>query len=850
MHITVGIFNAKHQHCSIVEAADRVYPFGVGSQVAVLDLLLTDIACDFVNGKQCGTDRVVDDVALAKAEVNVRSLLCQDRGQQRTCSDQLEVYGSTADVFALGVGDFVGREVVVDQVSDNLRLVTAGSQPDLNCALLGHNGHGAHAVVVTEEGHDKALDLVPCGLEDICVCLHLIVIIGSVCAVLLAAADDEVVNLKGLCLSAGQERTQSTDIALELLQVLCDLVLIGTHLVQQLCYLLQSTYVGGLLSCHVGQSLSDRNAVLFGVVIVKSARLNDHVNQNVGHHAREAVIAVFVGSGTRQLNNFKVVIVDDVQDLLDLTDDIAHGTERNLESYLISGVCCQIYSVFLDLTVAVKLIGSKAGNLPVGIVVVLQSLRLCEGSAVVVAGLSCVKALAVQLQRTADEHTVQHVLSEAGDEIVHTRTVLGGGKGEFDPLTCSLPLRTANRVQHHAGGVCGRGHCTGSVLDRVDGLGGHVVHMLCFQLDLVLTCIQRAELSGQRCEVIFIGEYLLCGIQRDRLDDHRLVLALNGQLSLSCLEIELVLAGIVTGGVTQAVGDPIGILHCACTQLVLFNVFLEEADLLCIHKRGVRFVPDVGEFNGCINVVFRGDLAKQVLLDLFLHGPVSRQACSLSLALELGQLTVDFGRQIALGHIGYVLGHAVQRTYQIKTVEVLAGPDLGERQITRLTKGNLVVNFEDTLDGSCLTDHGVILDLDRISCALGYFHYPGNLALGRSEQALGYAVLVLVRKTDVLLAAFGDVAIGRIDRNGLRGLFIALARILCNVFAIRNCVQKLFDFSQRVLCFLRTDFTLGIIRSGDRHGSATNQESQSQNQSHQLSKFRFSHKISSYQDFL
>ena len=202
MHITVGVFNAKNQHSSIVEAADGVGPLGVGGQMAVLDLLLTDVVCDGIHLKQCGTDRVVDNVTLTKAEVSIRTLACKNGGQQRAACDQLEVNCGTADVFALRVDIGVRAEFVVNEVSDNLCLVTAGCNPNLQRLVFIHNGHGAHAVVVTEEGHDKGLDLVPCSLEHVCLCLYLIVIIGSVCAILLAAADDHVVNFQRLRLCA------------------------------------------------------------------------------------------------------------------------------------------------------------------------------------------------------------------------------------------------------------------------------------------------------------------------------------------------------------------------------------------------------------------------------------------------------------------------------------------------------------------------------------------------------------------------------------------------------------------------------------------------------------------------
>ena len=851
VHITVGIFNAKHQHSRIVEAADGVGPLGVRCERAILDLLLTNVVCNGVYLKQRGTDRVVDNVTLSKTEVYVRTLTCQDRRKQRAACDQLQVNGSTADVFALFVDTGVRAEFVVDKVSDNLCLVTAGCDPDLQRILFGNNGHGAHAVIVTEEGHDEGLDLVPCSLEHVCLCLYLIVIIGSVCAILLAAADDHVVNFQRLRLCAGQERTQRTDVGLQAFQILSDLVLVGTHVVQQLCDLLQRTYVGGLLTCHVGQTLGNGNTVLLGVIVVKLSGVNDHVDQNVGHHAGEAVIAVLVGGGTGQLNDLQIVVVDDLKDLLNLTDDIAHGTEGHFKSESVGGVCRKIDGILLGLTVCIKLIGCELGGLPCGVVVVLQLFRLREGSAVVVACITLGKSLAVQLQGAADEHTVQHLLSEAGHDIVHTRAVLGGGKGEFDPLTCALPLFTAHGVEHYAGGIGGRGYGIGSVLNRVNGLGGHVVHVLSLKLDLILTGGKVAKLCGQVRDVILVGYNILCRIQRDGLDDHRLVLTLNGQLVLACFQVELILTGIVTGRVTQAVLDPSGSLYSGGTQLVVLNVVSEEADLVRIHELGACHRPYLGEFNRCVHVVLGLVLAEDVLLDLLLDGKAGNKTCSLSVLDKRIQRALDVSRKIAFGHCSNVR-HTINRANGIQTQLILARPVLGQRQITRLTEGHLIIDFEYALDGSCLALYGEVLDLDRVLCAVRHVDDPGNLTFRRGEKTLGYAVLVLVRGTNVTgsLVLLGRNKAGkRVDRNGLSSLVVALARILFRVFTIRNRVQKLFDLCQCVLCFLGRNRFLIVIRSKGCHGSATNQEGQSQNQRQKLSKFRFSHKISSYQDF-
>ena len=620
---------------------------------------------------------------------------------------------------------------------------------------------------------------------------------------------------------------------------------------QKLCDLLQRTYVGGLLTCHVGQTLGNGNTVLLGVIVVKLSGVNDHVDQNVGHHAREAVIAVLVGGGTGQLNDLQVVVVDDFKDLLNLTDDIAHGTEGDFKSESIGGICSKVNCVFLSVTVCIELVGCKLGGLPSGIVIVLQLLCLCEGRAVVVARIAFVQAFTVEQQRTADEHTVQHLLSEAGHDIVHTRAVFGGGEGKLDPLACALPLFTAHGVEHYAGGIRGRGYRIGSVLNRINGLGGHVLHVLSLQLDLILTCSKAAKLCGQIRDVILIGNNFLCGIQRNGLDDHRLVLTLDGQLVLTCLQVELVLTGVVTGGVAQTELDPLGGLHCGGTQLVVLNIVSEETDLMRFNKLGVCHGPGFGELNRCVHVVLGLILTEDVLLDLFLDNKACNQTCCLCFCLEFLQSGSNVCREIAFGHCRYVC-NAIERTNPVKTQLVLAAPVLGERQIARLTERHSVIDLKYALDSSCLTDNGIVLDLDRVLCAFGHVDEPGNFTLRRGEQALGYAVLILVRKTDITgcrIRIGYDKARGSVNRNGLRGLLVVLARILRRIFAIRNCVQKLFDLSQCVLCFRRRRRFLIVTCCKSCNGSATNQEGQSQNQRQKLNKFRFSHKISSYQDF-
>ena len=752
MHLLVGVLDTKDDHSGLIKV--------IGSKL--LEVL---VALDVEKG---GTDGVVDHVTLTQTEVNVGTGVSQNGGEEGTACDQLQVDGDVG----------VGGEVVVDEVTVDLRLVTGRSQPDLGCGLIGLL-QSTHAVVVTEEGLPEALDLMDEGLEEV----------GGCGGHLLAGGLDlDVVQLQRLSLGVGEEGTQRTDVGLEVGQVLCHLVVVGTHLLQQTGDLFQGSHVGGLLTCDEGQLIGQ---------VVEVTGLDDHVDHNVGHDLREAVVAVLVRGDTGQLDDVQVVAVDRVQDVGHAADHVAHLTEGDLEADGVDHVGLQVdlegllLILLIDLTVAVgvSLTGGQGGDLPLSGVIVSKLQSLLEGSAVVVALSTLCQALAEEVHGAAGGHTVQHVLTEAGDDVVHT----GGGDLEavLHPLTCGCPLVTADGVQNGAGGIGGRVDRAGAVLHGVDGLVGHDVGQLGLDLDGVLTCGHTCVLS----DVGLVGVDLLDRVQSDRLDGHGLVLALEGDLVLTGGQSELEVGGVVAAGILQIISHPLGHVGGGGSDLVLGDVALEEADAVCIGKLRHLLGDEIGE----------ADLDRAVL-----DADVGVADC-----LSLGRNGL---RGLAL-------------TGGQGSVNVVVDPTLGKGEEASLSEGNLIVDLQSTLDGSGAILVGVVLESDRVLSGLGDGYSPGNLAVGGGEQR-GDAVLGLHLEAVILGDELLDVHLNGLGSAGHRG-------VLLGILFVGDCIQKLTKLIQRNV----GDGVSGAIgiRSGSEDDRIAQNHGQAKQEGRYPCKFLFPH---------
>ena len=114
---TIRIGKLKNEHCSLGELLIRVAGSCVG------DVLEAVHDADVLKS---AADSVVDNAVLAESYIHVRSLTGKDRGKKRTAGDHLEVYRDTG----------LGSKVVVDKVTDDLRLVTSLCEPYLDRASV------------------------------------------------------------------------------------------------------------------------------------------------------------------------------------------------------------------------------------------------------------------------------------------------------------------------------------------------------------------------------------------------------------------------------------------------------------------------------------------------------------------------------------------------------------------------------------------------------------------------------------------------------------------------------------------------------------------------------------------
>ena len=201
---TVSVLHLKNDHCGLVEVSGD----------------LVEVFHSFNRLKRT-TDSVVDYVARAKSEVNVRSLLSKDRRKKRSARNETKVNGYA--VFL--------SEVIINEVSDNLRLISTGRDPNLNAILSSLVCKRAHTVVVTEEALYEARELVPECLEEVSVCL------GRLCV---STLNNDAVKRERLSLSVSEPRTERTDVCLQLAEVLCNLVLVLTHIAEKVGNVLKS----------------------------------------------------------------------------------------------------------------------------------------------------------------------------------------------------------------------------------------------------------------------------------------------------------------------------------------------------------------------------------------------------------------------------------------------------------------------------------------------------------------------------------------------------------------------------------------------------------------------------------
>ena len=447
--------------------------------------------------------------------------------------------------------------------------------------------------------------------------------------------------------------------------------------------------------------------------------------------------------------------------------------------------------LLVDLAVAVEigLTAAETGHLPLGRVVVAQLQSLLEGSAVVVALSALCKALGEEVHGAAGGHTVQHVLTEAGDDVVHT----GGGDLEavLHPLTCGRPLIAADGVQDGTGGIGGRVDGAGAVLHGVDGLVGHDAGQLGLDLDGVLT-------DGLVCvlgDVLLVGVDVLNGIQGDRLDGHGLVLALKGDLVLTGLQSELKVGGVVAAGILQIISHPFRLIRGGGSDLVVGDVPLEVANLVGIGKLSHILGHEIREADA-----------------------------------DLAVLNADIGVADLFGLCGDGLS-SLALTGNHGGVHVVVDPALGKGEEAGLGERHLIVDLQNALNGGRTVLIGVVLDLDRVLGGLGDGNSPGNLAVSGGEQRI-YAVLGFHLEAVVLGREQVD---GHL--NGLSGA--GNSGVLVGIFLIRDRVQELAEFFQGNV----GDGSSGAIsvRSGSEDDRVAQKHGQAKQECRYPSEFLFPH---------
>ena len=194
--------------------------------------------------------------------------------------------------------------------------------------------------------------------------------------------------------------------------------------------------------------------------------------------------------------------------------------------------------------------------------------------------------LAVDVDLPGHVHTGQLILTEAEHHLIET-----GGfhiEGVFHPLTDLLPLFTADRVQHDLGVMLRLGDGGFPVVDRVYGVVGGSRRRFRVEVD---RGSGRLGLTG---DVILVNGLILVGVDRDRLDRHRLTDGFQGDRVFAGFEVELKRVCIIAVGVDEFVIRPYVFDVGVGTQLVAVGVDLKSAvgvvvDPSLLHQQVTRF---------------------------------------------------------------------------------------------------------------------------------------------------------------------------------------------------------------------------------------------------------------------
>ena len=586
------------------------------------------------------TDCVVDNISLTDTNVYVRTLACKDRGQQRTARYELKVDRHV----------ILGREVVVYESADNLCLVTTVSQPNLNGIFALFHRHRTYAVVVTEEALEEARDLVYDRLPEVCLCARKILVL---------ILDHQVVQNQRLGLCVTQPSTERTNVTLELIKVLCHLIVTVSHDAQQ---------TGNLIKVCTHRALNTGRLIQESRNGFQLTLLNDHISHNVGHYAREAVVTVLIGISTRQLEDIEVVVIDGVQGSLYAADDIAHITERNLQTQRIFYACLEIE---LKLRRSVR----QITGLPVGRIVKAQAVCLCKGHTVV--------AAAIKGKNSGGIHTVQNILTESCRNLIHTGLIYL--KFIRYPLTGVLPLVAAQGVEHRELGRSGRRDCAGVIGHRVDRLRRSCIVVLCLDLDLART---RGYVFILLC-VICVGHEGRGLNQTDLRDHDRLVNRLERQGNLAILiGCDHKLKGSLNKAVRilELISLPNRRLAQGRADLVFINILKEETEHLIIHNPCVGRCPRGGD---CVYNVG----CSVALLGLYIckTGSLSRSNVSICVLVL---------RNLKDGILICVL------------------PILRDRQIASFRERNLAVDHKQSFNRRRLVGNRIIVDLQIVTSGI------------------------------------------------------------------------------------------------------------------------------------
>ena len=698
MVLTGGVLNTENHHCCLIE---------------VLSNLIE--AFQLIDVVQRTADRVVDNIALTQTDIQVGTHAGKNGGKQSGTCDQLQINGDAG----------LRSKVIVDQASNNLRLVTTVSQPNLNGLFIGSFYQRAHVVVVTEEGPEEGDALVCESLEEAGSCLGSSGISGL---------NGDVVQLERLSLSIAEPSTQGTDIGLQLLHVCSNLILITTHLLEQPGDLIQSCGLRGLVTGNGNQLL--RN-------FIENERLLNHVVQRIGHNAGETVVTVFIGVCTGQLQDLQVVIVDGIESCVNTSDDVTHRAESDFELDRVNNILLEVEQQGLIR------IGYQS-RLPTVIVCESERSSLGIGNTVIVTLSTLCQAFAVDVKSTGGVHTVEHVLSEARADRIHTGLVYLKGVGR--PLACGLPLFTADGVEQL---VCRVGRatcCRGTVLNGIDGLCRCILCRLGLDLDIIGTVCSACICS----KIILVGVERLMRNQADALDRDGLVLRFERNGILACVENDVEILCIEAVRILYIIERPNRSLLHGVTKLVTLDIVGEETDEIFIYKCGVFIGPILGHFENNIGTVFTsfcgcGDAGCSCRADIAI--------CALTAAQQ--DLAVGIG----------------------------VGIDLRKGQVTRLCKGDLAIQSEYTLDGCRFSFDRIIFDQHAVLSLSRNLDLPNSRSYAGGVQGLN-----AVKSVNLNIGGCQFlVVLGCVDHDFTRGAGHIF--ILCAVLLVRNRTELFLNIA-------------------------------------------------------